>query len=494
MISSTMSFWMGRVPAACVAAWRVWQVQPLGPLLRWLGACTLFALVSACGGGDAATENFPAGSGSVTTEQSLKVLPQRLGLAIGDDGALLALGSVAATTWSSSDPRVATVDAAGRVKALAKGTAVVSARSGTNVATASLTVYRTDGANPDPTTEALIAAALAQKKIDAEHALMYRIFALFGDERLPTEFDGAPSTGSNHLVLREMTTTIGTLSPATQEVLRPFMVPPIYPASWFAQRLGLTAPAQPSDPTREARLATEINCAVSITPSLYARVSTRHFNVYYLVFGGDSFKEDNASSAAAAALVASLIEEVYDAETKLIDPLDRLDDSKEACNGGDAKYDIYYFPGALFRLAAWTTTYPLAQDLIAKKNVCALRPSYMLLNSLSIEFQAAQQQPARARPMVKSILAHELLHALQYTMDRKASCEDVAWFDEATSQWVMDHVVKTIPQGDPGEFGMEPGLGRVAANYAKSGYVLAAYLLGGTWCRSRSPAPASTPS
>jgi hypothetical protein len=78
--------------------------------------------------------------------------------------------------------------------------------------------------------------------------------------------------------------------------------------------------------------------------------------------------------------------------------------------------------------------------------------------------------------MVKSIVAHEFLHALQFAMPRAASCTDTAWFDEATAQWAMDHVVPTIPQGLPGEFGMEPGIGNVATGYPKSGPVLAEYL------------------
>ncbi len=397
---------------------------------------------------------------------------------------MFAASSGAATTWSSSDAAVATVDAAGRVKALSKGTAVISATSGANVATSSLTVYQNDGPTSDPKTDALIASALAQNKIDAETALMYRVFAVFGDERLPAAFDGPPSAAPNHLLLREMATTIGTLSPATQDVLRPFLVPPIYADSWFAQRLGLAAAAaaqasaQHADPTRKTRLSTA-KCAVGIAPSLYARVSTAHFNVYYTVFGGTSFAAESASSAAAAALVASIIEEVYDADTKLIDPLDRLDDSQEACNGGDKKYDIYYGPYGLGGLGAWTTSYELAPALIGKQTACALRPSYMMLNSEGFEFLAAAQQPANARPMIKSILAHEFLHALQLTMDRQASCKDTEWFDEATAQWVMDHVVPTIAQGLPGEFGMEPGVGNVASNYPKSGPVLAEYLYSG---------------
>ena len=451
-----------------------------------LAACAITLAMLGCGGGGGNTGDDAAGSGNgngggggsgggAPAAAALKLLPARLGLAIGDDAALFATGASAAPTWQSSDATIATVDQLGRVKALARGSAVITATSAGAVASVTVSVYRTDGATPDPTSESLITDALLAKRIDAETALMYGIFSIFGDERLPAVFEGAPSTLPQHLLLRQMATTIASLSPATQAVLRPFLTPPIYPGSWYAGRLGLgAAGAQKQTAAAKAGPLAEINCTVGIAPSLYARVSTAHFNVYYIVFGGAALAQENAKAAAAASLVASLIEEVYGSEVALIDPKQRLDDSAEPCNGGDGKYDIYYGPFALFGVGAWTTSYPLPTGSTA--SACASRPSYMMLNSLSGEFLGAEANPTGSRLLVKSILAHEFLHALQFSMDRQASCADTEWFDEATAQWAMDHVVPTIPQGLPGEFGAETGLIRVASNYQKSGNVLAEYL------------------
>ncbi len=447
-----------------------------------LAAFAITLAMLGCGGGGGNTGDEAAGSGNggggggAPAAAALKLLPARLGLAIGDGAALFATGASAAPIWQSSDATIATVDQRGSVKAIARGSAVITATSAGVVATSTVSVYRTDGATPDPTSESLIADALAAKRIDAETALMYGIFSIFGDERLPAAFEGAPSTLPQHLLLRQMATTIASLSPATQAVLRPFLTPPIYPGSWYADRLGLgAAGAQKQTAATKTGALAQINCTVGITPSQYARVSTTHFNVYYLVFGVAALKEENASAAAAASVVASLMEEIYDSETALVDPKQRLDDSAEACNGGDGKYDIYYGPFGLFGLAAWTTAYPLPTGSTA--SACSSRPSYLMLNSQSREFGANAAQPTNARLLVKSILAHEFLHALQFSMIRQASCADTEWFDEATAQWAMDHLVPTIPQGAPGEFGAESGLGeRVAPNYQKSGNVLAEYL------------------
>jgi hypothetical protein len=296
---------------------------------------------------------------------------------------------------------------------------------------------------------------------------MYRIFAIFGDERLPREFEGPPSTAPHHLVLRELATTIDSLSQATQDVLRPFLVPPIYSESWFAQRLGLSALAAATTPHAELKtrpLDSIVPCKANEYPTIYKQVSTHNFNIHYL---GGAFADANTDVG--VALVASLVEDVYDADTGLLQRLP-LTDVNEPCNGGDGKYDIYYIPGALVGLAAWTISYPTAAP-----NKCSTRPSYMMINSFSAEFFAAEQQPVNARLMIKSILAHEFLHALQFAMPRQASCKDTEWFDEATAQWLMDYVVPTIPQGLPGGGGMESGLNYVS-NYLKSGTVLAEYL------------------
>jgi len=144
-----------------------------------------------------------------------------------------------ALIWSSSNPAVASVDAQGQVSALAEGDAVITATSGSATASSSVKVYPTTAS----TGGALIATALAQNRISAEQALTYQVFVLFGDERLPAEFEGPPDAAPSHLLLRELMTTIGSLSTATQDVLRPFLIPPIYVQSWFAQRLGLAASA-----------------------------------------------------------------------------------------------------------------------------------------------------------------------------------------------------------------------------------------------------------
>lgn len=457
---------------------------PASPARRWLHTVLLLGLLAGCGGGDHMPGAPTPDPAPGPTAASFTLLPARLGLAIGGEGRLLVFDSPAAVRWTSSDPAVANVDAQGQVSAVAEGSAVITATAGAASRSSTVKVYAATALSAP----ALIGAALADRRINAEQALAYRVFALFADERLPAEYQGAPSGGPQHALLRELMTTIGSLSPEVQAQLRPFLVPPIYAESWFAQRLGLKAAAgaQRADPIRATRLAADaITCHAVGFP--YQQVATEHFVVHYL--GGAGMQEGTPE---VVALVASLAEEVYTADTGLLKRFP-LDDSAQACNGGDGKYDIYVMPATPFGLGAWTTTHLAAADSGRVANVCANQTTYMMLNSMSADFLSAAKNPQRARLMVKSILAHEFLHALQFAMDRQASCTDSKWFDEATAQWVMDFVVPSIPQGDPGEFGMEPGVGNVAPGYAKSGPALADYLYAGHLVSIERPAPGADP-
>ena len=95
---------------------------------------------------------------------------------------------------------MAGVDADGQVTAVAPGSVVVSAAAGAASASARVTVH----APTAPSSATLIEAALAQNTIDAEQALTYRVFALFGDPRLPPQFEGAPDGVADHALMRRL--------------------------------------------------------------------------------------------------------------------------------------------------------------------------------------------------------------------------------------------------------------------------------------------------
>ncbi len=356
-----------------------------------------------------------------------------------------ALQAPSALIWSSSNLAVAEVDGTGLVTARGAGSALISATAGTHSASAAVTVH----GSGDSTAVALIEQALAQNRISAEQALIYRVYASFGDARLPAEFDGAAQAAPSHLLMREVSGRLASLSQAGQDTLLPFVLPPIYAESWHAQQLGQGAgtgqaaaapqrmrPLSAGAGGRARPLFFNVNCAQAALPSIWLRRTTAHFNIYYLNPGAQGdLRAQNVTEA-----VAAVIEEVYASLTGVLQRFP-ISDLNLACNGGDGAYDIYVLGWSQGGTAAEVTTYPGA---------CENSASYMSVNSLHSHFNGAAGQPANAehRRKVKHLMAHELMHALQFTVNRSAACDEYVWIDEATAQWATDHVDPTYDQED----------------------------------------------
>ncbi len=435
---------------------------------RWISrlatafAVTMVSALAACGGGsDTPTSTDPTGTQPppvtppvtppdtppAPTSAPFLVLPTRLTLNVGSGGGLVALRAPAGVSWSSSDASVARVDAQGQVQALAAGTAIISATAGTQTRSASVKVHA-GGAAPS---SALIAAALAEQRISAEQALTYRVFARYGDARLPAQLDGAPSATPDHSLMREVAGRFGSLSAAAQQTLQPFLLPPIYAESWVAQQMGLSASAAPaalaapqrgkgpsadtaankSTSTSARRQATAVNCRVAAFPTGWLKRTTAHFNIHYPDVAGGDLTEANMAQA-----VAAVVEDVYQAITAQFGRFPRSD-ANAACNGGDGAIDIYldyFLPPADH---AQTQSYTACQNNAA----------FIALNS-SLPFfrQGVGQRPTdpAVQRGVKAVLAHEITHLLQFGMARAGSCADNAWLDEAVAEWAVDHIDPTL--------------------------------------------------
>lgn len=92
-----------------------------------------------------------------------------------------------------------------------------------------------------PVAQQKIAEALQAGKLDYGTSLLYRAYALFGDRRLSSEYQG-PSLEEDNGLFPEIRDALGTFPAAMQAQLQPFILRPADPASvWNA-----TAPTTPS--------------------------------------------------------------------------------------------------------------------------------------------------------------------------------------------------------------------------------------------------------
>lgn len=84
-----------------------------------------------------------------------------------------------------------------------------------------------------PTTFELIDQALGDGLIDEETALVYKVYDSFGDGRLPQAYRGRDDRFIDNPVIDEVRARFDTLSPQTQALLAPFLLPADEPGSWM---------------------------------------------------------------------------------------------------------------------------------------------------------------------------------------------------------------------------------------------------------------------
>ena len=250
-----------------------------------------------------------------------------------------------------------------------------------------------------PTTFQLIDGAVVKGEIDGETALLDKVYAFFGDARLPPAYQGDPPGAAEHGILCEVADRWATLSLPTQQALEPFLTPPIYASSWAGQA---SAPRPPGRERSEAILAD------------WTRIPTTRAVVWY--------RAADAGSQTAAANIAAEIENVWSKESGLMHH-EPLTDAGRTNNGGDGKLDIYLLPN--FRdprdanAGGVASPYP-GQDSATPRAV------YILIRISA----ASTLQAARAT------LAHEFFHAIAATYKNGFN----GWLNEATATWMEDYV------------------------------------------------------
>ena len=306
-----------------------------------------------------------------------------------------------------------------------------------------------------------VAAALAADLQAIPSADRKPLLEFFDGGFFPKRIADAPEGVADHGPTRRLSVALPTLSAGARDRLAPFLVPPIYAESWFAQRLTGTAPAAAGTRSRIAtarstRAQASVNGQAVALPAYWKRLSTAHFNVFHLALG-DPLYDDYYRAAAEA--IAAVVESVYASETGLLERFP-LADTAEACNGGDGAVDIYVASLGHGDVRALTTTYP---------ERCNNVPSYIVVNSNDQALQQLRQNPTEGTRELKAILAHEIAHVLQFAMDRNgAACDEYEWLDEATAEWAMDYVDPT--------WNREDGAYKAASGYQRSGDFYAQYL------------------
>lgn len=320
-------------------------------------------------------------------------------------------------------------------------------------AKAPLTVVASVDAAATPA--ALIAADLAAGRLTADQALAYRVFAVFGDDRLPAKYAGGAGTGGaaegDDSVMRELASAWGSISPALKQQVGKYFLPPALRDATAAERkAGGAKRRTPSKGTKKAR------GGASLGPATRAQAATDDF--VEVPDPGDAGEEEPA-----------LDESVCDTEyfkpkswnslsaaggkIRIVWRTDRPDDGKDAKAMAadlttayakykallgreplsDATVDCYHGPdGALDvyidRVVGKSALTVPSIQATGMQADCEGYPGFIVTN------------PTDATLSMRFILAHELFHAFQMSYSYESGCADYAWFDEGSANWAA-HIV-----------------------------------------------------
>ena len=273
----------------------------------------------------------------------------------------------------------------------------------------------------EPSALDAIDAAFDAGGIDAIDALRFKVFAVFGDERLPAQYR-ASGVFEGTSVVEELGERWGTLPANVQAELEPFILPPGADGSWFELQEQASQQAQPS------RAFAPKAVAFSSVSAVLNRVRIRYPAGFTELAGlAGTLKE------------ALEIDGVWDG---LIDLMGRepLSDGgiDEGYNGGDDRFDIYIVRSSnvtssadLRRCYGWAA--PYAPGYFAGLTGDDRYAAYIVINA----------DVAQSEAELKSTMAHEFFHILGYAFDTPNS-ELRSWLHEATATWAVDYIYPSL--------------------------------------------------
>ena len=254
-----------------------------------------------------------------------------------------------------------------------------------------------------PTSEELIDEAESGGVIDHETAVLYRVFDIFGDARLPEAYRGDDAGVLDSRYLGTVRRELDTYSTETQAALQPFLMPPIYEGSWASP-----AAAAPAAALRKA--ASDFDpCTIVSEDWDYRERPGGKVRVWFMKNTTDASRASDAATSADTEIWPKL------AGLMVREP---RSDAAAPCNGGSDRLDIY--------LADAGTNFVDCLD-----GDCTYCPDYVCLR----------------RTSNRSILAHEIFHTFQdafsVALGHCPTDRDYLWWTEGSADWAMDFVYPT---------------------------------------------------
>ncbi len=278
-----------------------------------------------------------------------------------------------------------------------------------------LTVTARTNAQTIQTTTELIDAAVARGDIDKGTGVVYKVYAEYGDNRLPSQYAGVSDETSDAISTALLEET--SLSAEQQALLAPFLLPAYYSDSWYyLPSVTGKAAAVRASAASAAQATGGLTCKAltpghTLTTDWDRKVVVAQGQVFNVWYDKTNHPEDSAQAQTIAdnipAIMSTLVTKVG-----MNAPLNDKG-SADPCTGPDTGVDILVSTTS----SSYTgKTTPYAYDKAAGNPVF-----------LNIRRGASGDK-------LDAALAHELMHACQFAQILKP---DFIWWMEATAEWAV---------------------------------------------------------
>ena len=271
--------------------------------------------------------------------------------------------------------------------------------------------------------------AAAEGRISADQALLYKVFSIFGDSRLPEELRGDDSALSDTTFMTEVAAQYAALPVDVQQQVAPFLIPPFHQNSWWHLRQQAQARGLATNDIVSYGIGPDKPCLECPLSLDWAFVPTANGKVKVWYHASDVQAEAKAKD-----FVFEIDQRIWPKLEALMGREPLPDEGSGfwlgAQMGGDSRLDI-----ALVDIGRSVT------NAIYEDSCGGPAWAYIQFN--------------KSKP--REELAHELMHAFQYAFNvsRAGGCTHEAeyrWLMESTAEWVKDYVYpgSTSPHNEHG--------------------------------------------